>query len=57
MVMIKYEDGRVVEGIILSRKEETMRVAVQDANYAEEFTRVGGTWISENGEPVEIQFE
>jgi hypothetical protein len=34
-----------------------MRVAMQDANYAVEFTRIGGTWIDENGELVEIQFE
>jgi len=29
---IRYPDGRAVEGILLSRMEETMRVAVQDAD-------------------------
>jgi hypothetical protein len=54
---IKYADGRAVEGILLSRMEETMRVAVQDGDDAVEFRCIDGMWISENFEPVEIQFE
>jgi hypothetical protein len=54
---IKYADGRAVEGIILSRTDDTMRVAISEGDDAVMFTWVGGTWISENCEPVEIQFE
>ena len=53
---INYPDGRVAEGIILSRTENTMRVALKDGDDTEIFTCVEGTWISEDCEPVEIRF-
>ena len=56
-VTISNTGGRVLQGLILSRTGTTMRVAVNGFEDAEQFTCVKGTWISENCEPVEIQFE
>ncbi len=54
---ITYADGKTVEAFILSRTEETMRVAVKDDFDAKLFTCIEGAWISECGELVEIDFE
>ena len=56
-ITIRYRDGRAVEGFVLARFGETISVAVRDADDAALFTRVRGTWVSEDCEPVDIRFD
>lgn len=56
-MIIKYPAGRMVEGFLLVRHENSMRVALQGDQDAVEFIEVEGHWVSENLEPVEIIFE
>jgi hypothetical protein len=56
-MIIKYADGRTMEGFLLSRHENSMRVALEDGQDVMEFIDVQGNWVSENLEPVEITFE
>lgn len=55
-IAIRYCAGKTVDGIILSRHETTIRVAVEGGDDAVVLTCVNGTWISEDWEPVEVQF-
>ena len=54
---IKYTDGRTMEAVILSRDDNAIRAAVIGGDDAVLFTCVNGTWVSEDCEPVELQFE
>jgi hypothetical protein len=54
---IRYGDGRSLEGFILSRAENTMRVAVKGAGDSMVLTCVNGTWVSEDCCPVQVEFE
>jgi hypothetical protein len=56
-VTIRRRDEEPVEGVVLTRTEYKMRVAVKDADDAAVFVCVDGTWISEDCEPVEICFD
>jgi hypothetical protein len=56
-ITIRYRDGRTVEGFVLARYGETMSVAIREADDAALFTRVRGTWVSEDCEPVDIRFD
>jgi hypothetical protein len=56
-MIIKYEDGRMVEAALLARDGNTMRVALQDGQDVVEFIDAQGTWLGENLETVEIVFE
>jgi hypothetical protein len=52
---ITYANGMQVEGIVLARTEEWMRVAVRGYRDSVEFVaRPQGTWQSETGEAVHI---
>ena len=53
---IGYRDGKTIEGVTLARTADIMRVAVQGCEDAAEFTNVHGTWISEDCEPVTIEY-
>jgi hypothetical protein len=53
---IRYADGRTIEGITLSRTANTMRIAVEGSEDAAEFINVHGTWISEDCEPVTVEY-
>lgn len=56
-VKIIDKNGTVTEAVLLSRQGETLRVAVPGAADVCEFTRLGYDWITEEGEPVAIEFE
>src|SRR4051812_7239181 len=56
-VTIRQTDGETVEGVVLTRTEYKMRVALKNAADAAVFVWVDGTWISEDSEPVDIEFE
>ena len=56
-MIIKYPDGRLTEGFLLSRQENFMRVALESGDDVTEFVEVQGNWVSEDLEAVDIQFE
>jgi len=47
----------MIEGFLLSRHENTMRVALQNSQDVVEFVDVQGNWLSEDLEEVHITFE
>ena len=53
---IKYANGTKMEAVIVTRRENTIRVAVKGGDDLVEFTDVNGTWVSEDCEPVQIEF-
>jgi len=50
-------DGNFIEAALLARYEHAVRVAVRGGDDAVEFQEWNGTWISEDCEPVRIDFE
>ncbi len=54
---VKYADGRVKTGLLLSREKRNMRVVLEGADDAEELISVCDAWISDSGDPVKVQFE
>ena len=55
-MVIRYAGGREVEALLLSRTEDKLLVLARDAQNAEEFSQVHGTWVNEGCEPVQIEF-
>ena len=53
---ITYSNETVLEAIVLTHEEETIRVAVAGESDARTFRRIHGVWISEEREPVAIEF-
>lgn len=53
---IKYSDGIAVEAVLLSRTENSMRLAVQGADDVVEISHIEGTWVTSECEPVTIEF-
>lgn len=56
LMTIQYSNGTKVEAILLSRDCERMRVAAEGNSDAVEFVQRAGVWISEDCEPVRIEF-
>ena len=52
---IRYQNGTVVEAVILFRSEDCMRMALRGAEDITELTKVRGTWISDDCEPVSVE--
>jgi hypothetical protein len=55
-VTITYLDGTVLEAIALSHEHDEIRAIVAGCDDVLAFTRIHGTWISEEIEPVAIEF-
>ena len=55
MVLI-YADGSRTEAFLLARTENKIRVAVPGSDDPLELTDVHGTWVSEDCEPVRVEF-
>jgi hypothetical protein len=53
---IRYADGKTIDGVTLARTANMMRVAVKDCEDVVEFINVHGTWVSEDCEPVIIEY-
>jgi hypothetical protein len=53
---IKYANGNVAEAMLLSRTDTTIRVAMAGADDVGEFSYINGTWVSDDCEPVLIEF-
>ena len=56
IVTITYPDGTVLEAIVLAHEENEIRAIATGCDDALAFTRIHGTWISEEIEPVTIEF-
>ena len=55
-MFITFLDGQKIEAVIYSQNGSTMRVAVKGAEDLVDFTSISGQWLSENCEPVDIEF-
>ena len=55
-MIIRYADGKTLEGILLYRSESEIRVAVPGCEDIVEFKRVNEIWVSEDCEPARIDF-
>jgi hypothetical protein len=53
---IRYNNGFSYEAILLARTEETMRVAITGSDDVVELKQIHGAWISEDCEPVQVEF-
>jgi hypothetical protein len=53
---IRYTDGQNLEAVLLSRTETTMRVALQQHDDIVALTQVNDVWISDECEPVQVDF-
>jgi hypothetical protein len=53
---ITYPDGTVLQAIVLSREEHEVRAIAPDCDDVLAFTRIHGAWISEELEPVTLEF-
>ena len=56
-LLIKFNNGTVLQGVMLALWSEMIRVAIKNADDAAEFRLINQTWVSEDCEPVTIQFE
>lgn len=56
MILINYQNGRVLQGIVLSFGDQLMRVAIKDTDDAAEFRLINGLWVSEDCEIVRLEF-
>jgi hypothetical protein len=53
---IKFSDGRQVGAMLLSRTDDTLRLAVEGEDDVMEFTQVNGAWVSADCEPVSVVY-
>jgi hypothetical protein len=54
---IQYPDGKTIKAALLDRDDRWIRAAFEFADDVIELRQVGGKWIGENGEAVEVEFE
>jgi hypothetical protein len=55
-MLLYFQDGRILPGILLSLRGNQMRVALIDADDIAEFRMYDGVWLSENSEAVTFEF-
>jgi hypothetical protein len=53
---IRYSSGRTVHAVLLVRKEKMIRAVPQGSDDVVEFNEINGTWVSDDCEPVHIEF-
>lgn len=56
MMKIRYQNGRAFEAVTLFRADNRMRVAVHGTDDVLELTCVSGVWVTEDCEPVSIEY-
>jgi hypothetical protein len=57
MIYITYNNGRVLQGIVLALGDRRVRVAIKDSDDAVEYRLVNQVWVSEDCEVVTIDFD
>lgn len=55
-LMIRYPAGAIVEGVVLAKRKNRMRVAAPGFADAIELKRSGSTWTTAEKESVELDF-
>ncbi len=53
---IRYVNGQILEAVLLSRTESTIRVAIRGCQDSLELNQIHGVWVAEDCEPVEVEF-
>lgn len=53
---IRYTNGQNFEAVLLSRTETTMRAAIEGHDDIVALTLVNGVWVSDECEPVQVDF-
>ena len=53
---IRYNNGYQIEGVLLSRNDTAMRVAIGGTEDVLHLNEINGTWITEDCEPVHVEF-
>jgi hypothetical protein len=56
MICIHYNNGQVLQGIVLAFGDRLVRVAIKDSDDAVEFRLVNQVWVSEDCEVVRLDF-
>ena len=56
MILIKYSNGLVLQGVVISFGDQSMRVGIKDSDDAAEFRMIHGFWVSEDCEVVRLEF-
>jgi hypothetical protein len=55
-MIVTYADGTAVEALFLSSDESVMRLAVAGDDDVRLFRRIGGSWLAEDGQRVQVQY-
>lgn len=55
-MFIRYANGEALEAILLSATDTTVRVAIEGCEDSLDFTRIHGVWVSDDCEPVQVEF-
>jgi len=55
-MILTYANGNTTEAFLLARTETKIRVAIPGSDDPLELTNVHGTWVSEDCEPVRVEF-
>jgi len=53
-ITISFPPGFEVQGVVLSVRDDSMRVAMRDWDDAAVFEFADGRWLSENGDPCRV---
>ena len=56
MLLIRFKNGKLLQGVMLALCSQMVRVAIRGAEDAAEFRLINRTWVSEDCEPVTIEF-
>jgi len=54
---IRYSNGYQIEGALLRREAHSMRIALKGSEDVLHLNDINGTWVSEDCEPVHVDFE
>ena len=55
-MLIRYPGGVIVEGVLLAKGRDRLRVAASGFPETIELRRAGGRWFTDDGEQVEFDF-
>ena len=55
-LMIRYAGGNIVEGVVLAKGGDRLRVAASGFSETIELKRTGAVWCNDDGEQVEFCF-
>jgi hypothetical protein len=56
IMTIRYSNGQAFEAALLTREENQMRIVLQGSEDVLELQRINGTWITDECEPVQVEF-